>query len=189
MVSKLESLENLLIMQTPSVVFLQETKLGRPGRIKTPSSSKYTWYELHRTQNASKGQNGGGLALGVVKNLEPSWISEGNDDIEALTIEVWTDGFPIRLVCGYGPQEHDQNERKSGFWDYIENEIHNASKNGAGIVIQIDGNLWAGEHIIKGDPNTQNRNGKLFQDFLNRNKNINVDNALPLCKGTITREM
>ena len=72
----MESLENLLKTEKSSAIFLQETKLGRAGRIKTPSSvSLYTWYELHRTKTAEKGKGGGGIALGVMNCLEPSWIS------------------------------------------------------------------------------------------------------------------
>ena len=77
LISKLESFEYVISVEKPSVVFLQETKLGRPGRIKTPTSLKYTWYELHRTKHAKKGEKGGGIALGVLHDLEPSWISEG----------------------------------------------------------------------------------------------------------------
>ena len=97
----MESLENLLKEENPSAIFLQETKLGRAGRIKTPTSrNKYTWYELHRTEEALKGKGGGGIALGVLNCLEPSWISEGDDNVEALTVEIWLEGFPIRLLCG-----------------------------------------------------------------------------------------
>ena len=120
----------------------------------------------------------------MVNPLEPSWISEGDDETEALTVEVWAKGFPIRLLCGYGPQENDSKETKTMFWDYIEQEIQNASKNGAGMIIQIDGNLWAGNKIVKNDPNTQNQNGRLFEDFLKRNRNIT---ALLICKSKITR--
>ena len=56
--SKLESLENIL-RENPAAVFVQETHFQRPGRIKTPSSKKYTWYELNRTSEAEKGQMGG----------------------------------------------------------------------------------------------------------------------------------
>ena len=69
LIQKLESLENVLCVEKPSVMFLQETKLLRAGRIKTPSSVKYTWYELHRTEHAEKGHKGGGIALGVVNDL------------------------------------------------------------------------------------------------------------------------
>ena len=37
--NKLESLENLLQNETPSAIFLQETKTGQAVRIKTPSCS------------------------------------------------------------------------------------------------------------------------------------------------------
>ena len=175
-------------MEKPAAVFLQETKLKRSGRIKTPSGSKYTWYELHRTDQADKGQNGGGLALGVLNVLEPSWVSEGDDDAEAITVEIWVEGFPIRLVCAYGPQESDRKERKTKFWDYLTKETQKATKTGAGLIIQMDGNLWAGNNIINGDPNQQNQNGKLFQEFLNLNPHLTVINALPICKGKITRK-
>ena len=101
--------------ENPSVLFLQETKSGRSGRIKTPSSQKYTWYELHRSKEAEKGEMGGGLAIGVLNMLDPSWVSEGNNEAEALTVEIWVEGFPVRLVCGYGPQEYDKKERKKLF--------------------------------------------------------------------------
>ena len=52
----------------------------------------------------------------------------------------------------------------------------------------MDGNLWAGKDIIPGDENKQNQNGKLFEQFLIKNPDISVLNALSICEGTITRE-
>ena len=92
--------EHVLNVENPSVLFFQETKLGRPGRIKTPSSSKFTWYKLHRTDLAEKGQGGGGLALGVLNSLEPSSISEGDDNAEALTVEIWASPLDYCVVMG-----------------------------------------------------------------------------------------
>ena len=185
---KLRSLEHVLSVEKPAALFIQETKLKRAGRIKTPSCSIYTWYELHRTDSADKGQNGGGLALGVLNVLEPSWVSEGDDDAEAITIEIWVEGFPIRLVCAYGPQEGDKKERKNKFWEYLTTEAKKATKTGAGLIIQMDGNLWAGNQIINGDPNQQNQNGKFFKEFLRNNPNLTVVNALPICQGKIARK-
>ena len=184
--NKLESLENIL-KENPSAIFLQETQSNRPGRIKTPSSKKYTWYELHRTQKAPKGEKGGGIALGVLNILEPSWISEGDDDAEAITVEIWIEGFPIRLVCGYGPQVYDKYPRKEKFWAYLNAEVLNATNNGAAFVLQMDGNLWAGKGILKNDPKDQNQNGKYFEKFLQQNPHLTVVNALQLCNGNITR--
>ena len=187
LLQKLEALEFVLSVEKPSAIFLQETRLGRAGRIKTPSSLKYSWYELHRTEKAEKGVKGGGIAIGVLQALEPSWISKGDDVTEALTIEIWLDNFPVRLVCGYAPQEYDSKDRKAAFWEYLNTEIHKAAAGGAGIIIQMDGNLWAGENIIKGDLRVQNQNGKLFEQFLNIHPNISVINALPICEGKFTR--
>ena len=173
--------------ENPAAIFLQETKLERSGRIRTPSSRNYTWYELHRTANSQKGNKGGGLVIGVINNLNPSWISEGDDEAEALTVEIWVEGFPIRLVCGYGPQEYDNIERKDKFWNYLNDEVKNASIVGAAIVIQMDGNIWAGDKIIPNDPKPQNQNGKSMENFFLKKSQISVVNALPVCKGLITR--
>ena len=181
--NKLESLENIIKTENPGAIFLQETKVGRTGRIRIPSNKTYSWYELIRTTSAEKGEKGGGLAIGVLNILEPAWISEGDNDAEALTIEIWVEGVPIRLICGYGPQEGEKSERKEKFWNYLNNEVHKANVDGAKVIIQMDGNLWAGDKIIKGDPNSQNRNGKMFEDFLHKNPNLNVTNALPKCEG------
>ena len=100
---------------------------------------------------AEKGEMGGGLAIGVLNILDPSWISEGDDEAEALTVEIWLEGFPVRLICGYGPQEYDKKDRKDKFWDYLSTESKKAKNDGAGLIIQMDGNLWAGSEIIPKD--------------------------------------
>ena len=105
------------------------------------------------------------MAIGVINDLNPSWISEGDDESEALTVEIWINGFQIRMVCGYGPQESDRKERKEKFWEYLNLEAQKAACDGAGLIIQMDGNLWAGKGIIKGDPRKQNQNGKYFENF------------------------
>ena len=57
------------------------------------------------------------------------------------------------------------------------------------IIIQMDANSWLGGNFIPGDPNIiTNSNGKLFRNFLQRNKNIYLVNAMSLCEGVITRQ-
>ena len=128
------------------------------------------------------------IAIGVLNALELSWISEGGDDTEALTVEIWLGGFPVRLVCGYGRQEYDQKEQKEGFGEYLNKETQNTTAEGASFILQMDGNLWAGSNIIKHDENKQNKNGKLFELYLKNNPKLSVVNALPVCKGLFTRE-
>ena len=52
----------------------------------------------------------------------------------------------------------------------------------------MDGNLHAGIDLVNGDPNIQNKNGKLFMEFLKRNPVLTVVNSLSICKGVITRQ-
>ena len=52
--------------------------------------------------------------------------------------------------------------------------------------MQGDLNAWLGNTIIKNDPRNQNKNGKLMEEFLERNE-LTVVNGLSICKGLITR--
>ena len=62
-----------------------------------------------------------------------------------------------------------------------------AYENETAIIFQIDGNLWTGAEVVKGDPNECNANGKLFKKFLLEHPYLCVVNNLDLCEGTLTR--
>ena len=99
LISKAASFDSLLSNLKPSVFFAQETKCRTKGKIKTENYSNYHIYELIRNQKA-----GGGIAIGVVKELDPVWINEGNEEAEFLTVEINLSGFKVRCICGYGPK-------------------------------------------------------------------------------------
>ena len=82
-----------------------------------------------------KKSNGGGLCIGVLKDLQPCWVSQGDDEVEYMTIEVWINDFPIRVLTAYGPQLGDSRERKEKFWEALEKEVEKADVAGAGIII------------------------------------------------------
>ena len=166
----------------PSIFFVEETKMKRQGQIKSKNSEKYVIYELIR-----KGRAGGGLAIGVVKELNPTWISEGDNMTEILTVQVNAQDFAIRCVAGYGPQENDLIDKKLKFWSKLGTEVEDADNLGLGFVLQFDGNLWAGADLIPGDPNPINNNGRLFKEFLAKYPNLTVINSLSICQGLITR--
>lgn len=180
--SKLSSFDHLLSSIQPSVFFSQETKARKQGKIKTENSKLYDIFELVR-----KDKHGGGLAIGVVKDLEPVWISEGDDEIELLVVEIRITDMKIRCICGYGPQEKDSQERKLNFWARLSEEVKLSQDDDSGIIIQMDGNLWAGKEIIKEDPNDCNNNGKHFKQFLAKHSDLTVVNSLEICEGKITR--
>ena len=178
--SKLLTFKKVLAELQPSVFFLQETKLKTEGQMKL--GNNFIVFELLR-QN----RNGGGLAIGCAKDLNPVWVREGNDQVEALSVDIFLKNIKIRCCGAYGPQENDPVEKKADFWKYLDFEVWEASKAGAGFILQFDGNLWAGNKLVPGDPRHQNKNGKLFEEFLQRNPNLTVVNSLQVCRGLITR--
>ena len=178
--SKLTSFKKVLTDLQPSVFFAQETKFREEGNIKL--GNDYVIYELVR-----KNGGGGGLALGCLKELNPCWISDGGDKVEVLSVDIFLKSMKIRCCVAYGPQENDNVEKKEMFWEYLDREVEEARKSGAGFVLQFDGNLWAGNHLIPGDPRPQNKNGNYFEQFLNRNPRLTIVNSLSECEGLITR--
>ena len=125
--------------------------------------------------------------MGCANELQPAWVREGDDQVEALSVDIFVKSMKIRCCVAYGCQETDLKERKDAFWNYLDIDVVEADNSESGFVLHFDGNLWAGEEIVPGDPRPQNRNGKLFQNFLERHPHLTVVNALPECEGLITR--
>ena len=162
---------------------LQETKLKPNEKIKWDSLSDFQVYYLSR-----QGSQCGGLALGVIKDLESTLIREGDDETEAISVQVVVGDISIRVITAYGAQENAVKERKEKVWLFIEQEVIQADLEGHGVIIQMDANLHAGPELLNSDPNLQNRNGKIFMDFLKRNPSLIVVNTLDICTGLITRK-
>ena len=58
----------------PSVFFSEETKYKDAGRLKLDG---YLIFEKVRKSKV----NGGGLAIGCVRELNPVWVREGEDEV------------------------------------------------------------------------------------------------------------
>ena len=180
--SKLKSLDHIISELSPSIICLQETKMRKVGRIKGKNMSKYTTFELVRQHSG-----GGGLATMVSPDLSPVWISEGDDEVELLVVQVHIDNMKIRILNCYGPQIIDQMERKAAFWARLHEEFSDATNQGISCLLQMDGNLHAGPDMIPGDPNEVNSNGKIFKNFLDNNPTVQLVNGTVKCEGSITR--
>ena len=176
---KLSTFKKVLTELKPSVFFVEESKLKEEGKIKLEN---YVVFELVRET-----KEGGGLMLGCVKELKPALVRKGNDDVEAMSVDIFVKSMKIRCVVAYGCQENNLIEKKEAFWNFIEEEAISAWESDSGFILQFDGNLWAGPDLIPGDPHSQNKNGKMFEEFLARQKYLTVVNALPLCEGIVTR--
>ena len=180
---KIDSFNEVLSTLKPQIWMIEETKLRVNEHIKCEALSDFQVFYLSRQKS-----QGGGIAVGINKMFQSTLISEGDDETEAISVLVVVGDIPIRVIVGYGPQENAPKEKKENFWEFIEKEVIQAETEGQGIIIQMDGNLHAGEKIIKHDPNIQNQNGKLFMDFLQRNDTLKVVNSMNICEGLITRQ-
>ena len=116
------------------------------------------------------------------------WVRQGQGEVEALTVMVSVSDLSVRVTNGYGPQEYDTRDKKDQFWQYLQDEVNISSNEGVGCIIMMDANSWLGDKIIKGDPHSQNQNGKIFNQFLINNKNMSLLNDQNFCQGIITRE-
>ena len=172
----------MLIDLSPRIFFVEETKMRTSGKIKTEKSREYIIFELTRKQSC-----GGGIAIGAHKDLNPVFISEGNNETEVLVIEICLDEISIRCAGAYGPQENDLVEKKSKFWSRLDQEVEKANVLEKGFILQVDGNLHLGPEFLPNDPNNMNKNGKLFTEFLERNPHLILVNSLDICRGLITR--
>ena len=157
--SKIKTLDDILVRLKPHIWMIQESKLKENETLKCDASNAFQMYYLSR-----RNSGGGGLIMGVDKNLESTQIREGDDEIEVISVQIIVEDLPLRIILGYGPQENADAQKKEKFWVFLEREINEAE--GEGIILQMDGNLHAGNTLIKDDPNPQNMNGKLFMDFL-----------------------
>ena len=180
--SKLQSLDHIITSLNPAVMCIQETKLRKSGKIKVENIKNYVVFELTRKQS-----HGGGLATLVRPGLDPVFISEGDDQVEVLVVQIRVETLHIRIINAYGPQECDSLERKALFWARLHSEVLEASEANCAVILQMDGNLHCGEEVIRGDPNGINANGKLFRTFLNNNQSIALLNRSDKCQGKITR--
>ena len=109
--SKMTSFKKIIDDLKPSVFFLEETKYQHSGRMNL--GNEYHIYELLRQD-----KKGGGLALGCRKELNPSWVKEGNDTVEALSVEIFFKNIKIRCCVAYGPQENSSINKKEAFWNF-----------------------------------------------------------------------
>ena len=148
--NKLLSLEKVVNYLKLSLFCLQESHVKKVGSIKLKSSNNFQIYEKVRDK-----KGGGGLAIGIEKSLNPAWIRDGGDEVEAMTIKFSVQKFNIRIVNAYGLQEYDDEIKKHSFWKYIDDEIHNCNREGSGILIFMDANSWLGPSWIKNYPHSQ----------------------------------
>ena len=176
---KRDSLFQIMDQLKPSVLFLQESKVGRKGQIKIPD---YEIFEFVRSK-----ANGGSLLTAAHSNLHPVLISSEECESEILVIQAKFGKYDCRFINAYGPQEYASLEDKISFYARLDQEVKNAKLFNCLFCLEMDANAKVGSEIIKNDPHKMSGNGELFLDFIARN-NLIIGNSTDLCEGSITRK-
>ena len=173
---------NIYIQSEATVWTMQETQCTQVNSLKMDDLNFIVYVKVRENKL------GDGVAIAAKKDLNPILIAEGDEDVEAITIDIHPKNIVIFCTSGYGPQQRDTIEKKSNFWNFLDKIADTAWDGGKGFYLQGDLNSWLGAGVIPGDPHKQNENGKLFHNFLQRHPQLSVANALPICKGIITRK-
>ena len=105
------------------------------------------------------------MALGCLKELQPIWVREGDDQVETLSINIFVQKMKIRCCVAYGCQESEYIDKKEAFWNYLDEEVEEATTTGAGLVIQFDGNLWAAVKSFQMTPDPKIETENFLSNF------------------------
>ena len=177
--SKMTTIRKLIRESNATIITMQETKYSQSGQMKFDGFYTY--------ENLRSNKEGGGVALSARKELNPAFVCDGGSTVEAITVDIHLNTMALSVTSAYGPQNNSLESTKKAFWSYLTEQAQRAEASGKGFILQGDLNSWLGSDLLPGDEKPQNRNGKLFQAFLEENKLICV-NSLPLTKGLITRK-
>ena len=101
---KLDSMNDILKRLKPQIWALQETKLKPNETLKCEAANDFQIFYLNR-QNSQ----GGGIAVGIDKNMESALVREGNDTIEALVVQVAVCQILVNIYSVHLQQYFTQN--------------------------------------------------------------------------------
>ena len=175
---KIESLKYELKTLNAAIFTLQETHLSRKGMVKLEN------FEIFE---AIRKKHNGGTMIGVNKALEPLLIKEYNEEFELIVVEINIKNKIIRIMSGYGPQEHWNEAERIPFFLALEEEISKAEMQGTSIILEMDSNSKLGPDFIHNDPHQQTSNGKLLAGIVERHDLIVANGLSAVCVGKIKR--
>ena len=94
--SKFTTSKRLVRETNCAVVTMQETKCSLPFQINLDG---YFTYEHLRSK-----KEGGGVAVSALKVLKPVFVSDGGENVEAITIGIHVKNMTVSVTSAYGPQ-------------------------------------------------------------------------------------
>ena len=180
---KMVSLKEIVEKESPDIIVLNETMYKNNEETKLKAYKSYT--------NNRENRSGGGIEI-MVRNCVQNRtvkVSEGNEDIEELTIRTETRKRALNIISLYGKIEgRESKEKVSNQFSYLEELIQNIENAGEDYILIRDLNLKIGnkENGIKDNNEGINEAGKAFLNLEEKTK-ATIVNKSEKCKGKWTR--
>ena len=96
-------------------------------------------------------------------------------------VEVKIHNKEIRILTGYGSQEHWNEAERLPFFLALEEEIIKAELQGTSIIIQMDSNSKLGPGLIPSNPHEQTGNGKILSGIIQRHGLVVANSLTAVC--------
>ena len=180
---KMVSLKEIVEKESPDIIVLNETMYKNNEETKLKAYKSYT--------NNRENRSGGGIEI-MVRNCVQNRtvkVSEGNEDIEELTVRTETRKRALNIISLYGKIEGRESKDKiNNQFSHLEELIQHIEKAGEDYILIGDLNAKIGnkENGIKGNNEAINEAGKSFLNLEEKTKAIIV-NKTEKCTGKWTR--
>ena len=184
LLSKLESLKQVIKVCTPDIVALCETKLG------ALSKPKIDGYEIVY-RNFKRGKEGLLVAakVGTFTSIEKVSVeTDESDEKNVLAVLVKYPSISLRVIVGHAPQETANPDARERFFESLKVEVERGQLNGDKIVVMGDMNGRIEQendvNVIKASVGSPN--GLSLKMFLDEHR-LHVANFHPDTVGEWTR--
>ena len=137
--SKVTTIKKFIRETKSAIVTMQETKCSQVGQINLDG--------FHTYEHIRSNKEGGGVALSACKDLQPTFISDGGEGVEAITVDIHLKEISISVISAYGPQESDCIEKKTMFWKYLTDQATRAKLGGNGFILQVTSTPGWGQNL------------------------------------------
>ena len=178
--SKIESLEDIIEEEKPTVIAVVETKLAQMGDFDIPG---------YKTLMMNRDENGGGLMISVKDELKNIVVEceEKNEVGEAKWILIDNGRNKIRLGLLYAPQENKTSKKQlKVMYKELQEQVERARANKQEIILLGDFNCKVG-NIISGNHEEVSKGGKILLNMVEK-LDLKLINSSEICNGVWTRK-